>query len=416
MIASADGSGERSLAAPSGAMRFQNETPAWSPDGRTILVPGSEAQVRFGIMSVDVETGETRQQPGIWYYTRGVHWMPDGRSYVMDGVDELTNAQVQLFQVTYPGGDRRRITADLNGYTGVSLSEDGKLLATVQTITEAAIWVVPPRAKAEEKELRVPTRSAGTNGLAWTTDGRVVFSAEVGGLPQIFIAAADGTGVRQLTTRSDLAAFSPAVSPDNRWIYFVGADERVRVWRIGIDGSDPAPLTTEGQPTGPAVSPDGTWVYFSVVVEGVNRPMRMRQDGSELQKLGDELFQVRDVSPDGRALMGTSWSRDRRRSECALMPASGGPVRLLGDIAISGGGQVTTCRFSPDGQGVMYAAVREGRMNAYVQPLTGGEPRQITDVRQSDAQQVFNGAWSRDGWLALSRGSQKSDVVLIASR
>jgi hypothetical protein len=64
----------------------------------------------------------------------------------------------------------------------------------------------------------------------------------------------------------------------------------------------------------------------------------------------------------------------------------------------------------------MYAAVREGRMNAYVQPLTGGEPRQITDVRQSDAQQVFNGAWSRDGWLALSRGSQKSDVVLIASR
>jgi Tol biopolymer transport system component len=69
-------------------------------------------------------------------------------------------------------------------------------------------------------------------------------------------------------------------------------------------------------------------------------------------------------------------------------------------------------RFTPDGRGIAYAVTDgQGVGNLWVQPLTGGPPKQITDFK---ADKIFDYAWSRDGkQLAVSRGRTSRDVVLL---
>ena len=70
-------------------------------------------------------------------------------------------------------------------------------------------------------------------------------------------------------------------------------------------------------------------------------------------------------------------------------------------------------RWAPEGEAVDYALTRNGVSNIWQQKLTGGTPKQITNF---DSGQIFGFDWSRDGrQLALTRGSESSDVILISN-
>jgi hypothetical protein len=74
---------------------------------------------------------------------------------------------------------------------------------------------------------------------------------------------------------------------------------------------------------------------------------------------------------------------------------------------------VSICRRAKPtgGQALAYIDTRQGVSNLWAQPLAGGPPEQITDFK---SELIFEFAWSRDGkQLALARGTQTSDVVLI---
>jgi hypothetical protein len=58
-------------------------------------------------------------------------------------------------------------------------------------------------------------------------------------------------------------------------------------------------------------------------------------------------------------------------------------------------------------------ALRDGQVNMFMHPVSGGEERQLTHFR--DGLQIFSAARAHDGRIALSRGSRTSDVVLISS-
>jgi hypothetical protein len=51
-----------------------------------------------------------------------------------------------------------------------------------------------------------------------------------------------------------------------------------------------------------------------------------------------------------------------------------------------------------------------GVSNIVAQPIDGGAPRQLTHY---DSGHIFQFAISRDGQLALARGGESSNVVLI---
>ena len=68
-------------------------------------------------------------------------------------------------------------------------------------------------------------------------------------------------------------------------------------------------------------------------------------------------------------------------------------------------------RWTSDGRAISYVDNRGGISNIWSQPIDGSPPRPVTDFHGGE---IYSFAWSRDGNLAISRGMQTSDLVLIS--
>jgi Tol biopolymer transport system component len=90
-----------------------------------------------------------------------------------------------------------------------------------------------------------------------------------------------------------------------------------------------------------------------------------------------------------------------------LSEASGKPT--LGTFDVPYG--MRSPRFTPDSKAIAYLVSRDHAINIWEQPLTGGDPIQLTKFTSGD---MFAFSWSQDGkQLAFSRGQRKTDVVMM---
>ena len=70
-------------------------------------------------------------------------------------------------------------------------------------------------------------------------------------------------------------------------------------------------------------------------------------------------------------------------------------------------------RWEPRGEAIEYVLTQNGVSNIWQQRLSGGPPKQVTHF---DSGEIFDFEWSRDGrQLALTRGSESSDVILMSN-
>jgi len=173
-------------------------------------------------------------------------------------------------------------------------------------------------------------------------------------------------------------------------------------------------LLTEGQgDRSPQTSPDGRWVVFHTARTSSHRLWRVSIDGGEPVQLTDKLTSNPTVSPDGSLI--ACWYRDDDQqpntpTKVAIIPFAGGdPVKVFdvpSSVNITAG-----LRWTPDGRSLTYIDTTGGVSNIWSLPLDGSPPRQLTDFKTD---QIFWFDLSRDGkQLAISRGTQTSDVVLI---
>src|SRR5580692_6114263 len=84
------------------------------------------------------------------------------------------------------------------------------------------------------------------------------------GSPNCFVADADGSTLKQLTTTSE--ASSPCWSPDGHWICFAARVEgRMSLYKVSADGGGMIRVPTSGvaNPSEPDWSPDGKWIAFT---------------------------------------------------------------------------------------------------------------------------------------------------------
>jgi Tol biopolymer transport system component len=95
----------------------------------------------------------------------------------------------------------------------------------------------------------------------------------------------------------------------------------------------------------------------------------------------------------------------------AIIPFEGGdPVKVL-DLPRTSFTGTPGLRWTPDGRALTYIDTINGVSNIWSLPLDGGKPLQLTDFKTD---QIFYFDFSRDGkQLAVSRGTQTSDVILI---
>jgi serine/threonine protein kinase len=420
MIADAHGGGERKLTVRKLPNFFRFV--AWSPDGKTIACSAGSFVPSYTtyVVEVALESGREKQiGTQSWRFMGQLAWIGNGSALILAASEQESGSfdAEQIWYVSYPEGEARRITNDLNNYTGVSLTSDSNRLVTVQSETSANVWIVPNG--DSNRATRTTTGSGkidGRYGLASTPEGKIVYASKASGNLDLWMMNGDGTNQRQLTENSRINNH-PAVSPDGRYIVF--ASDRAgapNIWRTDIDGSNARQLTKGSGEDNPQFSPDGKWVVYTLLGAGKPTLWRVSIDGGAPQQLTDKYTAAAAFSPEGQSL--ACLYRDEQPNaplKLAIFPVEGGqPTRVFDAPTLTEEvSLVLSPRWTTDGRALTYVVTSAGVSNIWLQPINGGAPRQLTEFKSD---RIFSFEWSRDGkQLLVARGMVASDVVLISN-
>jgi len=180
-----------------------------------------------------------------WRSVNRACWLEDGSGLVfLAAAENQDDDRTQLWHVSYPSGAVNRITNDTHahGINGLGLTADARTIVTIEADSEVNIWTLPSNGDAG-KAKQVLSR-AGNRGIEWTPDGKIIFASRASGTQDIWLANADGSNQKQLT--SDAARdYTPVVSHDGRYVVFqsVRSDSMPHLWRMDIDGGNLKQLT-----------------------------------------------------------------------------------------------------------------------------------------------------------------------------
>ena len=402
VTAKAEGSDEQVLAVKDIPLNFV-ENPSWSPDGRVLVV--SVISIGDGVNSwlaeFDAETGEEKRlTSGSWFQIGEVAWMPDGKALVATVNENPMTSQI--YEFSYPSGNARRITSDVNVYEGLGVTADGSTIAAGMDESYFNIWILNADGSGQPK--RVTQGASRSDGVGvWTTDNQLLFGSDGDGSAQIWRVNVDGSNMTKLTS-GDLNV-DPSVAPGGKEVAFISTrgDGKIHLWKMDLDGGNPVQLTFGTFEVNPRVSPDGQWLAF---MGGVGQSLfRMPMEGGEPTPLTSVRTSNHEISPDGNLISYRAFDPQAGRGRTYIIPAEGGdPIQVLDTPS-------GNCKWTPDGRALTYSDVVEGVGNLWNQPLDEGEPVQLTFFTEDV---IGNFAWSPDGrQLAVSRGNTTSDVVLL---
>ncbi|HEU4768459.1 MAG TPA: protein kinase [Pyrinomonadaceae bacterium] len=416
VIANVDGSNEQTLAVRKRPDLFSPiffTGPSWSPDGKLVAATVQTTGRQCNVVLFSVEDGKelvlTREP---WPFASRVRWLQDMSGLLVIAGDGINVSQHWL--LSYPGGEKRRITNDLSAYRVIDMTADGKRVATIQVDGLINLWVAP--GGDATRAVRLPTGNVGFysssgNNLSWTTDNRVLFMSNEGGMADVWIADPNGGNRKQLTTNGGT---SPIATADGRYIVFISArDGNWAVWRMNVDGSNPVRLTNGPAHVYPSLTPDSKWVLF-IDNDGAKPTLwKVSIDGGAPVQVTDHMASSAVVSPDGK-LLAYSYpeSSDPFAPPNRIAVVNFADNTPVGTFTFTPSGTVPTLiEWRADGKSIQYSVNRNGVSNIWAQSLDGSTPKQVTDFKDS----LMTGfAWSRDGKMfAASRGALLRDAVLI---
>jgi DNA-binding winged helix-turn-helix (wHTH) protein/Tol biopolymer transport system component len=408
-VANADGGGDALLTTIRNASCFMYQPGlSWSQDGRTLAVPvkhfGNPG--RWVLYTVSMPDGNARE---LYSSPTGFGkpvWLPDGNALLVAHYDQVAHRS-QLWTVSYPKGQPRRLSNDLSDYeVSLDMTRNGDTVAAVASTAVSNVWVfagadptqgrqitsgnLPMFDVAENPDGRI--LSASGDGALWVTntDGTrhvlfadlsdagwitpcahsVVFTSFKAGIVTLIDVDTDGANAKELASGS---LWSPACSPDGRFVFYVTVDSPQIIWRIPIEGgarTEIAKVQGDSISGRMSVSPDGQFISYP--------------------------YTQYTNSPSG------GWA-------LAVIPVGGGPP-IKSFHLVTG---FVGARWSPQGNGLQYMLTQNGVTNIWEQPLTGGSPKQITKFTSG---QIFDFNWTADArQLLLTRGETTSDVILLTN-
>jgi Tol biopolymer transport system component len=387
-------------------------SPAWAPDGKTIVVIEDDiAGYRDNLIAINVENG--KQTPVVsqkWFDIDQLNWLSDGTGFVLVAKENTSGYRnYQIWNVSYPKGEVSRITNDLNEYRGLSLTSDSSTIISVRLEQNSNIWVMKRQNSAPEQITHGAASLDGLWGISWTTDGRIVYTSTASGDEDLWFMTADGKNIKQLTT-GEFAKIAPSCCPDGRYVVFMSRSrEGTHVWRIHMEGSGMKQLTfgtSEGVPN----CIDGRSLVYVSAGAGDWSLWKVSIDGGEAVQLTDKPSLSPAVSPDGK-LIAYAFLDERQEKNIAIISTEGGPPiktlplssTVLVDIGLG-------LRWTSDARALTYIDVVDDVSNIWIQPLDGGRPKQQTNFKSDE---IFSYDVSRNGEIAVARGSSARDVVLI---
>jgi eukaryotic-like serine/threonine-protein kinase len=416
IIADADGNNERAVATLKAPQLFSrggvySSGPAWSPDGTLIAVPAFSVtdETYREIMLVNVADGTMKSiNPGHWNMIEKLVWLDDNSGFLMNA-SQANSFVLQLWLVDREGRVARRITKDPINYVGLSATKDSRVVLTVKKERVTSVWIQPGASNSPEQLLS--SRHLGDMGITWTADSRFVLTSDIKGDHKIWTMDARGNNQQQLIL-NELSSVEPVMSPDGRYIVYASYEGRhPHLWRANSDGTNPKQLTSGGDEDLPRFTPDGQWVVYHSIDRGQYSIRKVSIDGGDPFTLVNDWSTQPDVSPDGK-LVACFARRDGATAwEIFVVPIEGGPPMKKFTLPATVEPEWPGLRWTPDGTGLTYVSTKQGVSNVWRQALTGGEPKQLTDFTEN---KIFFFDWSRTGQLALVRGSETRDLILVS--
>lgn len=408
LVANADGSGQRTLAVqkiPKGW--FPTHGASWTPDGKYIAVGWGTTEGGFGFQPALVSVADGSIRPLTkkrWLSVGRVLALHDGSGFVFAAADNNT----QLWFTDY-AGNTRRITNDLNNYgtTSVAIPGDERAIATAQFHSFSNLATLPAGGGGEARQVTSGDTQDGLGGLDVGAGGAVAYLSSPGGKPAVTYLAPGATSPRVL---SEVIGGNPVIAPDGKAVLFEAVKGKgVNVWRVDTDGGSERQVTTGDADGEPAITPDGQWLWFTHWAEGKPALYKQPLGSSGAATRSDIPGHRPRFSPDGKWLL--VFLDDVAANRQVNVLYSGDGSQKVRPIELPLHSNPQEVRWTPDSQALSFQRSENGADNIWLQPLSGGEPKQLTRFKDGN---IFTHAWSPDGkQLILARGHQNADVVLI---
>ena len=427
IVASADGSDEKPLVVIESPARFNNSGPAWSPDGRQIAVTrNSNGDLQsFDLYALNTQSGAaTRVGNRTWRFPGQLAWLPDGSGIVFASGDKSASFSSQIWQVSYPDGDTRRVTNDLNRYQGTTVTSDGSELATVQLTYAGNLWLAGFGTSSPLSAPRQITsgvaRADGLTGMTWPAPDVLLRTYFASGVVRIASSAADGSNAHDLALGSDLPFFPASCGDGKRFVLSISeAGGGISIWRADLDGSNLKRLTNGLVDMWPSCSPDGQTVYYTEVTSDQTQIMKVGIDGGTPVSVGSATLSFSTVSPDGRSLASLYHVAPGKPAQLAQVDAQSGEIRAAYDEppGMSVGNAIgTTLAWTKDGRAILFVETQNGVSSLWAQPLgaPGALKASAKQIMIFGPGLIWSYAISPDGKQIVSaRGGPITDAVLL---
>jgi eukaryotic-like serine/threonine-protein kinase len=407
IVMKSDGSDERQIFKDR-MILSDSYTPAWSPDGKTILIPIAQPTKDSigGFDMVDVLTGKetnfaiTRDR--IFYQPV---WIPDGRGLIVPSTSLSSGPlAAQLGFLSYPGGEYRLLTHDTNDYGHPSLAADGKTMVANQKKLKFELDVAEA---ASPSELQAIPLSSHVNlwRWGWMPDGRLIVP-QAGDLKAVRLTGEETVLLNDQAHISDQAS----ACGDGRYIVFRRFNRSgaaaVNLWRMDANGTNTTQLTSGQNDREPVCTADGKWVYYTDQSDH-RYVKRVPAVGGTPEIIVKSPIGEFELSPDGKFISSVEVREEDHKLMIRLDPTDGGKT-----IFVDADSRMTsTPVFSPDGKSIVYVVREKGVDNLWTQSIDVTNRKQVTFFPKD---LILRYAYSKDGkQIALERGNVESDAFLF---
>jgi len=353
-----------------------DRSPAFSPDDRFIAFLRNQSDDTSEVRLVHPLGGSERLLAHVLVPSgSGLAWFPDGSALAVPDRDE--QGRPILCRVRISDGKKEPFLDPGDGFTFLvdpEFSPNGEQLAfhASTALALSDVYLANP----DGSDIRRLTRIGGQpEGIAWLPDSQsVVFarsSPEV--RRSLWIVSTDGGEPRALAAGDDPT--EPAISPQGV-LAFTKRTSNYDLRRVELDapGTRPKRFLSSTQFDGnPQFSPDGRRIAFSSGRGGGIDTWIADSDGSFPRRLTDDgLAGSPRWSPDGRRIALDSTTGGN--ADVYVIEVGGSELRPL----TKSEAEDVVPAWSADGEWLLFASSRSGRMEIWRKPLAGGEPLQVT--------------------------------------
>jgi eukaryotic-like serine/threonine-protein kinase len=390
----------------------------WSVDGKQLaFTEADQGSASVTIRTLDVASRKVRVQASFSDRAlRALAWTRDGQGLLVNYILKSVPLGGQMGYLPASGGEIREITNDLNGYDSMSVSRDGRSLATIQSKVSDTI-VLEPYGGGAVAQKSIPMAEM-TMGFDWLSETELAVATwrDVKRLPL------DGSAGTNLVPGIHGVVTKAVTCGQGRYIVlawmFKDTENDSRLWRIDADGRNPVELTPGQRAFMPACSSDGKWVYYVEVANPIAIERLPLEGGPSEHAPGTAGW----VSFGGNFGMGIS--RDGKWLATSYTVVKGEVSNEdVGVASLEQNGDIPMRHFAPDpriggvvnitadGKYVTYVIYDHGAASVWAQPVDGGPGHAISDA---SADGIVAYAWSPDGkTLAIERRHVESDAVLL---